>query len=268
MAVKDNIFRYRIITNLNCNMNESTGVNGNCYFCYQPNKEALMLDYNKALNTMKKVGILKRATIMGGEATIREDLVDFIKLAKEYVKEDVCLVTNGILLNEERIKEYADAGLSEVAISISSIEQYQRRRKQALMCKKYIPNTRINIPKCRESTGDKLVELLKVILRDDFYVIVCEDLMGRYGDFDFQEKLKTTKIKDDGCNFYDYVWNGHQFGVFGNYTGYDDTDIIITPVGNFCKWESYCEHVGNYKLNKNKSSVDKDGKKRVKNRFR
>ena len=112
---------------------------------------------------------------------------------------------------------------------------------------------------------DRLVELLKVILRDDFYVIVCEDLMGRYGDFDFQEKMGATQIKNDGFNFYDYIWEGHQFGVFGNYTGYDDTDIIITPVGNFCKWEMYCEKVGNVSLNKTESSVDKDGKRITEN---
>lgn len=260
MSVRKDIFRYRIITNLNCNMNESSGPNGNCYFCYQPNKQPLMLDFEKAKATMDKVGLLKRATIMGGEATIRKDLVDFIRLTKEHVTEDVCLVTNGILLDEERIKDYAEAGLTEVAISISSLEQYKRRKNQALLCKKYIPNTRINIPKCKESTGDKLVELLKEILTDNFYVIVCEDLLGRYGDFDFQIKLGAYKIKDDGCNFYNYVWQDHQFGVFGNYTGYDDTDIIITPVGNFCKWEKYCEKVGNFSLNRTKSSVDKDKK--------
>ena len=264
MAIKD-IFRYRIITNLNCNMNESTGPNGNCYFCYQPNKEPLQLSYEFAKKTMEKIGILKRATIMGGEATIRKDLKEFIKLASNYVTQDVCLVTNGILLDEKRITEYKDAGLTEVAISISSKEQYLKRRNQALLCKKYIPNTRINIPKCKESTGDNLVELLKLILQDDFYVIVCEDLMGRYGDFDFQEKLGAKLIKNDGHNFYDYSWNNHQFGVFGNYTGYDDTDIIITPVGNFCKWERYCTKVGNCKLNKTESSVDKDGKKNIKN---
>lgn len=42
--MKKGIFRYRIITNLNCNMNESTGVNGNCYFCYQKFKSPLRLD--------------------------------------------------------------------------------------------------------------------------------------------------------------------------------------------------------------------------------
>lgn len=265
MPVKEHIFRYRIITNLNCNMNESTGPNGNCYFCYQPCKEAKMLDYETARKTMEKVGILKRATIMGGEATLREDLTDFIALAHQYTSENVCLVTNGILLEEEKIKRYKKAGLTEVAISVSSKEQYERRREQALLCKKYIPNTRINIPKCKESTGEKLVELLKLVLTDGFYSIVCEDLMGRYGDFDFQIKLGTKMTKDDGSNFYSYVWEGHTFGVFGNYTGYDDTDIIITPVGNFCKWEKYCKAVGNFSLNQTQSSVDKDAKKLIKN---
>lgn len=119
----------------------------------------------------------------------------------------------------------------------------------------------MNIPKCNESTGDKMVELLKACLTDNFYVVVCEDLMGRYSDFDFQEKMGTSKVKDDNCNFYDYIWkdekgNSHQFGVFGNYTGYDATDIIITPVGNFCKWEQYCKKIGNSSLNKTYSSAD------------
>ena len=261
MSVKKSIFRYRVITNLNCNMNESTGPHGNCYFCYQPLKEPLQLDMAKAISTMDKVGILKRATIMGGESTIRKDLPDIIRAVRAHVSEDVCLVTNGILLDEERIKSYSEAGLTEVAISVSSMEQYARRRDQALLCRKYIPNTRLNIPKCKESTGDKLVELLKACLTDNFYVVVCEDLMGRYSDFDFQDKMGTSKVKDDGCNFYDYVWkdeNGisHQFGVFGNYTGYDATDIIITPVGNFCKWEQYCKKIGNSELNKTYSSAD------------
>ena len=247
MAVKPNIFRYRVITNLNCNMQP------NCYFCYQPDKRPLQLDIKLAEATMKKVGVLKRATIMGGESTLRKDLPDFIRLTRQYVSEDVCLVTNGILLDEQRIKTYAGAGLTEVAISISSLPMYLARREQALMCRRYIPNTRINIPKCWESTGDKLVELLKVILTDGFYVVVCEDLMGRYGAFDFEEKLPAVKIKDDGCNFYDYVWNGHQFGVFGNYAGYDDSDIIISPVGNFCKWERYCGKIGNKSLKRDET---------------
>jgi hypothetical protein len=244
MAVKEQFFRYRIITNLLCNMQP------NCYFCYQPNKDPKMvLDMEKMKDTFRRCGRkMKRATIMGGESTILPNLHEYIALTKANVEEDVCLVTNGILLDEKRIIKYAEAGLTEVAISISSLPMYYARREQALMCRKYIPNTRINIPKCNESNGDALVELLKHILTDGFYAVVCEDLMGRYGEFDFEEKLPAKKIKDDGCNFFDYTWNGHQFGVFGNYNGYNATDIIVTPVGTFSRWEDYCKKIGNVEL--------------------
>lgn len=233
------IFRYRVITNLNCNMQP------NCYFCYQPNKPSLKLDLELARKTMTKVGKMKRATIMGGESTLLDNLSEYIALTKEFVEEDVCLVTNGILLTEDKVLEYKSSELSEVAISISSIEQYLNIRDKALMCKKHIPNTRINIPKSYESVGDNLVELLKVILLDGFYLIICEDLMGRYGEYDFEEKLPARKIKDDGHNFISYEWNGKEFGQFTHYKKYDDTDIIISPVGVFSKWEMYCEKVGN-----------------------
>jgi hypothetical protein len=103
-----------------------------------------------------------------------------------------------------------------------------------------------------------LVELLKQVLTDGFYCVVCEDLQGRYGDFDFQQKMDTIKIKDDGFGFYDYMWNGHQFGVFGNYSKYNDCDIIITPLGNFCNWEKYCARVENVSLSRRESTCDRE----------
>lgn len=178
MKQKKDIFRYRVITNLNCNMNESTGPNGNCYFCYQRFKAPIYLDIDKCSDTMRKVGVLKRATIMGGEAMMNPQLFDIIRLTREHVRDDVCLVTNGILMNEQRARQMADAGLTEVAISVSSIEQYKRRRETAMACKSVIRNTRINIPKCQESTGDKLVKLLENVLSDGFIVLyarTCKD---------------------------------------------------------------------------------------------
>lgn len=239
---RKDIFRYRVITNLECNQNPQ------CYFCYQPLKKALHLSLEKCKETMDKVGVLKRATIMGGESTLLPNLPEFIKLTREHVEEDVCLVTNGILLDEGRLRSYAESGLSEVAISVSSLAMYRNLKNRAFLCKTFIPNTRINIPKCWESCGEKLNILLKEILTDGFYAIVCEDLQGRYGEFTFEQDMPARKIKDDGYNFYDYEWNGKQFGVFGKYVGYNDSDIIITPVGNFCSWEKYCEKIGNKEL--------------------
>ena len=251
--MKDEIFRYRIITNLNCNMNESTGKNGNCYFCYQILKSPLRLDYTKLESTLKKVGILKRATIMGGESLLNPDLPKITKLVSEYTTSGVCLVTNGILLNENIITELRNSGLTEVAISISSPQQYLKRREMAILCKSIIPNTRINIPKCKESLDPSLLE---EILKDNFYCIVCEDLQARYGDL--QLPKGSVKIKDDGYGFYDYLWEGHQFGVFGNYGKYNRSDIIITPLGNFCDWEKYCKAVENTKLVRKNSNIDNE----------
>lgn len=228
--MKKGIFRYRIITNLNCNMNESTGVNGNCYFCYQKFKSPLRLDCDKMEETLKKVGVLKRATIMGGESLLNPDLVKIVKIVSNYTSDGICLVTNGILLNEDIIVALKDAGLTEVAISVSSIEQYERRRDMALQCKEIIPNTRINIPKCKESLNPQLLE---TILEDGFYSIVCEDLQAIYGEIRLPKG--SVKVGDDGYGFYDYKWNGHTFGVFGNYGKYNRSDIIVTPLGNFLR---------------------------------
>ena len=251
--MKEGIFRYRIITNLNCNMNESTGHNGNCYFCYQKFKSPLYLDYNKLESTLKKVGVLKRATVMGGESLLNKDLVKIVSLVSKYTSDGVCLVTNGILLNKDIIAALKSAGLTEVAISVSSPKQYARRRDMAIMCKEIIPNTRINIPKCVESLNPTL---LKSVLVDGFYCIVCEDLQARYGDLQLPEG--SIKTGDDGYGFYDYEWNGHKFGVFGNYGKYNRSDIIITPLGNFCDWEKYCEAVDNTALVRQNSKIDNE----------
>lgn len=251
--MKDGIWRYRIITNLNCNMNESTGMKGNCYFCYQKFKSPLRLDYGKLEATLKKVGILKRATVMGGESLLNPELVKIVNLVSKYTSDGVCLVTNGILLNGNTIQQLKDAGLTEVAISVSSPQQYERRRKSALICKKIIPNTRINIPKCKESLGP---DLLKRALADGFYCIVCEDLQARYGEL--QLPYGSVKIGDDGYGFYNYEWNGHKFGVFGNYGRYNRSDIIITPLGNFCDWEKYCKAVENTELVRRDSKIDNE----------
>lgn len=165
------VFRYRIITNFHCNQN--------CYFCFQPEKREKILDIEKMEDTMKKVGMLERATIMGGESLLLPNIVDYFKVVHKYVN-TICLVTNGTKLTEDLTKALVENGLEEMAISISSKEQYKARREQILIAKKYVPNLRINLPKSWESTGKKLYELVDMILKDDIGVVVCEDLMGRY----------------------------------------------------------------------------------------
>lgn len=127
MLQRGRVFRYRIITNFHCNQN--------CYFCFQPEKNCKILDINKMEETMKKVGKLERATIMGGESLLLPNIVDYFKIVNKYVN-TICLVTNGTKLNEKLVKQLVENGLEEMAISISSIEQYNERREQILIAKK------------------------------------------------------------------------------------------------------------------------------------
>ena len=136
--MKKGIFRYRIITNLNCNMNESTGVNGNCYFCYQKFKSPLRLDCDKMEDTLKKVGVLKRATIMGGESLLNPELVKIVKIVSDYTSEGICLVTNGILLNRDIIVTLKDAAYfiggknmmtKALELHVKYICDYDKRRR-------------------------------------------------------------------------------------------------------------------------------------------
>lgn len=254
---KGHVFRYRIITNLHCNQN--------CAFCYQPYKEPLVLSLDKLRETMQKVGKLERATIMGGESLLLPNLSEYFAEVHKYVK-TICLVTNGTLINEEIVKELVLNGLEEMAISVSSIEQYEARREQILIAHKYVPNLRINIPKSPNSIGEKLHTLIKCILDDDLFLVVCEDLMGRYGDYELESKMGAKLLSNDH-NFLMYEYEGKQFGMFAYHgdpnakpqdeeSGYEKTDVIITPLGNFSVWERYCQAVGN----KNISTVKPDHK--------
>lgn len=259
------VFRYRIITNFHCNQN--------CYFCFQPEKREKILDIEKMEDTMKKVGMLERATIMGGESLLLPNIVDYFKVVHKYVN-TICLVTNGTKLTEDLTKALVENGLEEMAISISSKEQYKARREQILIAKKYVPNLRINLPKSWESTGKKLYELVDMILKDDIGVVVCEDLMGRYNlnyknsYEDLLYGMGAKLLRSDGHNFFTFEWKGKEFGLFGYHgdknasadteeAGYEKTDIIIAPNCHsderyshkvYSVWENYCHDIGNHDL--------------------
>jgi hypothetical protein len=180
-------------------------------------------------------------------------LSDYIALAKEYA-ETVCLVTNGTLLSTGILHSYRIAGLDEIAISISSMANYEYLGTPIHAANWIIDNCRINIPRCEETSGEKLHLLVRKILNDGYGCVVCEDLNGRYGEP--HEKVIESwgdvyHKKSDGHNFFTYSMRdldkhaNTKFGLFAHYSGYDNTDVIISPLGNFSVWEQYCKAVGN-----------------------
>jgi sulfatase maturation enzyme AslB (radical SAM superfamily) len=84
------IFRYRIITNLQCN--------NRCTFCYQTFKPKvgsdIVLSPEKMEETMRKVfksrGKLRRATLMGGETLLLANAADYVEIANTYANTTCC----------------------------------------------------------------------------------------------------------------------------------------------------------------------------------
>ena len=249
--MKKDIFRYRIITNLQCN--------NRCKFCYQtykPEKGSdIILSIDKLKSTMEKTftknGKLERSTLMGGESLLLTNICDYVKITKQYSK-TVCLVTNGTLLTEGLLENLNNSGLDEIAISIYSINNFNNMIGILTQANKIIKNMRVNIPRCEESSDDKLKLIVEMCLDNDFGCVVCEDLMGRYGephDLVISKWENIFEIKNEH-NFITYLDTKRQknFGLFAHYSGYNNTDIIITPLGNFSSWEKYCNKIDNYDL--------------------
>ena len=247
----DDIFRYRIITNLQCNKR--------CGFCYQTFKPEpgtdMVLSRDAMMATMGKVksnrGMLDRATVMGGETLLLSEPWEYIRIAKEHAT-TVCLVTNGTRLNGDTIANLRDAGLDELAVSISSMKQFKDMLGMLKLAAKNIPNTRVNIPRCEESSYDKLKVIVDACLDNRLGCVVCEDLMGRYGEPHdvVMGRWEGYELLSNNHNFLTYMdtTRGKKVGLFAHYSGYNKTDVIITPVGNFSSWDKYCEKIGNHAL--------------------
>ena len=94
-----------------------------CHFCStikRPAKQELSLEeWKECSDILYKLGN-RFISITGGEPLIRQDLPDFIKhLSKKLVIHSI--VTNGILLTEDKLKELAKSGLMHLGLSTQSL---------------------------------------------------------------------------------------------------------------------------------------------------
>jgi len=118
--------------------NYSQECNLHCIWCHQEgvqvfNGQTKLLDvdeiiYNATL--FYKLGV-RKFKLIGGEPTLREDLVDIIKgLRKLDCSMDISMVTNGVLL-ASLIEGYVEAGLSRVNISLFTLDEHYFRENIA-----------------------------------------------------------------------------------------------------------------------------------------
>lgn len=110
---------YWIFTNL-CNLH--------CAHCcwenhYNSNDE---LEENEVLDIIDQIANMNvsKISFSGGEPTTKyEKLLKAIKYSKDRGINSICIATNALLLNEKKIKELTDAGLTEIQISIDGYKE-------------------------------------------------------------------------------------------------------------------------------------------------
>jgi len=94
-----------------------------CPICYQAENISLPDPILDDFKILLKRNPSKEILLNGGEPTVRDDLVDIIKLIKSCGKE-VTIITNGLKLkNKKYLKELIDAGLTNVYISFDGFDR-------------------------------------------------------------------------------------------------------------------------------------------------
>jgi MoaA/NifB/PqqE/SkfB family radical SAM enzyme/predicted dehydrogenase len=109
--------------------------NQDCPFCSANETSAsVWADHGTMLRKIARAGRagVKWLSFSGGEPTLSKYLTGYIRTARRVGIEEVELVTNGTLLNEQKVKELAEAGLNYAFVSLHAhteeISQAQTRK--------------------------------------------------------------------------------------------------------------------------------------------
>lgn len=102
--------------------------NCNCIFCANSKmiRKRKFIDKNlvkKVLTEAYDLGVKEVGFYTTGESLLNPDLSSYIKLAKSIGYKYVYITTNGILLNEKKVKEIVDSGIDSIKLSINAINK-------------------------------------------------------------------------------------------------------------------------------------------------
>lgn len=94
--------------------------NAKCTFCsyWEEEKQTELKDYSLIVRQFRPVVV----SLSGGEPLIRRDLEDIIQRFRPFCHY-VALVTNGILLDEERTRSLILAGVNQISVSLDFLDE-------------------------------------------------------------------------------------------------------------------------------------------------
>lgn len=80
------------------------------------------------MNQLKEMGV-RRVCFSGGEPTLRPDLPQLIRKAREIGFKKVLITSNGLSLSSDRARELLESGLNRIAISIDGVGDAHDRQR-------------------------------------------------------------------------------------------------------------------------------------------
>jgi len=177
--------------------------NAKCQYCQWGNKktpgrinqidEFIYVPY-KYLNTLKT----DRIVFSGGEPLLRSDLGKIINYYKESRVQSIITITNGLLLNEIRLKNLVKAGMTGITFSIDSISESVAKKtrgyskKQLAVILRHIEEAM----KFKENNGLE-VGINIVISTANLYNNEIENFISYTNNYKFNW-IKFQPIFDDG----------------------------------------------------------------------
>lgn len=146
--------------------------NAKCRMCFYWRKKQKKDPPSKVikytLKELRKLGT-EYVTFTGGEATLRKDLAELIKFSKDLGFETT-LLTNGSLLNKNKINTLIAAGLDEIDISIDGLKNMHNKiRGMPMMYEKIIKNLKY-ISNLRKKGTKLSISISSVITPENFKV--------------------------------------------------------------------------------------------------
>ncbi len=170
-------------------------------------------DFNKILNDLKEfpVNSIKKIVFSGlGEPTANPMLPKFIKeIVDAKIAKKVELITNGLLLNEEKINQIVDSGLTNMVISTQGLnsETYEKICGVKIDFNKFL-NTLEYLYKNRKQI-DIYIKIIDSALKNKDEEKLFYETFSKYADRIYvehlvQEQQSHEAIKNivDGRNFY------------------------------------------------------------------
>lgn len=154
--------RYFLELTYRCNLN--------CSFCFiNEDRKKDELTTEEWKNIIRQIPFYSFISIVAGEVMLRNDFFELLEYACRKTMGKVSIITNGLLLNEDRIRKFIDFNMLLLSVSIDGYgENHDKIRNKIGLWDNIIKNLEVlKEIKQKENKKRPLVDIKSVILEDN-----------------------------------------------------------------------------------------------------